>query len=354
MIISSLTKNNFDMKVFVSVCFFLFSMLLASAQAFKSPGEYMSFFGEQNQAISSKYLSYMSESAHGNKVRKLEKKRQELLGTLKAAYTSATRMKPFKGDTSLKKSYVRYMSILNSIFNDDYAKIVNMEEISEQSYDAMEAYMLAKEKADDKLDVAYDKFSMAYYNYAASNKITIIDKEDKQSKKMKKVAAANKYYKVVYLVFFKSNKQEAYLLDAVEKKDVNGIEQNKNTLTKYLTEGFARLDTIKPFLRDQSLTAACRKYFQFIKLESEKLSGVTDYFLKSDEFEKKKKAFETKGSGGKTQEEVKNYNQSIDEMNKQVNNYNSLMQSLNKGRNQGLDYWNAAVKEFFESYTPKN
>jgi hypothetical protein len=342
------------MKIVVVACFILFTALSGSAQAFKSPGDYMSFFGEQNQAISTKYLSYMSESAHGNKVRKLEKKRQELLGTLKTSLTNASRMKPFKGDTSLKKNYVRYMGILNSIFNEDYSKIVNMEEIAEQSYDAMEAYMLAKEKADDKLDEAYDKFSAAYYSYAAKNNITIIDKEDKQSKKMKKVAAANKYYSGVYLVFFKSYKQEAYLIDAISKSDVNSIEQNKSTLTKYLAEGFARLDTIKPFQRDQSLTASCRKYFQFIKQENDKLGGITDYFLKSDEFDKKKKAFETKGSAGKTQEEVKAYNQSVNEMNKRVNDYNALMQSLNKGRNQGLDNWNASVKEFFESYTPKN
>jgi hypothetical protein len=342
------------MKTTVLTWLIFYSTILASAQAFKSPSDYMSFFGEQSQAISTKYLSYMSESAHGNKVRKLEKKRQELLGTLKTAYNSASRMRPFKNDTALKKNYVKYMGILNSIFNDDYGKIVNMEEIAEQSYDGMEAYMLAKEKADDKLDEAHDRFSAAYYNYAANNSITIIDKEDKQSKKMKKVAAANKYHNVVYLVFFKSYKQEAYLLDAIGKKDVNSIEQNKSTLAKYLTEGFARLDTIKPFLRDQSLTASCRKYFQFVKQENEKLSTVTDYFLKSDEFEKKKKAFETKGSAGKTQEEVKSYNQSIDEMNKQVNIYNSLMQSLNKGRSQALDNWDGSVKEFFESYTPKN
>ena len=40
--------------------------------------------------------------------------------------------------------------------NDDYAKIVNMQEIAEQSYDEMEAYFLLKEAVDKKMKEAED------------------------------------------------------------------------------------------------------------------------------------------------------------------------------------------------------
>jgi hypothetical protein len=46
---------------------------------------------------------------------------------------------PWKGDRSFRDTTVAYLKLLYIVFNEDYGKIVNMEEIAEQSYDAMEA-----------------------------------------------------------------------------------------------------------------------------------------------------------------------------------------------------------------------
>ena len=337
---------------------FIFSLalcLLSMVCAGQSPAaalNYMETINKQGQLISRRYLSYMSEAAHGNKLKKLEQRRRELTATLRNVQANAVRLKPFKGDTTLKKSYEKYITILNSVFNEDYGKIVNMEEIAEESYDQMEAYLLAQERAEEKLDEAFGQFDQAYDKFAADNKINLIQPEDKLSKKLKKIGRANQYYHRKYLVFFKVYKQEAYLMDAISKKDVNGIEQNRNTLLKYAAEAQAKLDTAKPFQRDQSLVAAGKKYVQFTKTESEKIGFVTDYILKMDEFEKIKKVWDSQ-SGSKTQAQVTEYNQAVDNANRLVTKYNQQMQQLDKGRAQALNAWNGTVKEFFESYIPK-
>ena len=46
------------------------------------------------------------------------------------------------------------MKMYYNVLNDDYSKIINMEEIAEQSYDAMEAYILAQEMVDKKPEEA--------------------------------------------------------------------------------------------------------------------------------------------------------------------------------------------------------
>ncbi|HTH55363.1 MAG TPA: hypothetical protein VL728_04915 [Cyclobacteriaceae bacterium] len=338
-------------RLVLPLTFIFISTLSAFSQNASPAANYLDNISKQGQLISKKYLSYMSEAAHGSKLKKLEQKRKEMLTTLRGVQANATKLKPFKGDTTLKKSYERYITILNSVFNEDYGKIVNMEEIAEESYDQMEAYLLAQERAEEKLNEAFGQFDDAYDKFAANNKINLIQSDDKMSRKMKKIGEANQYYHRKYLVFFKVFKQEAYLIDAVSKKDVNGIEQNKNTLLKYATEAVAKLDTAKPFRRDQSLIAAGKKYAQFAKTESERLGFVSDYVLKMDEFEKIKKAFEAKSS--KSQAEVKEFNQRIDQTNKLIDQYNQQIQQLDKGRNQALNGWNGSVKEFFESYIPK-
>jgi len=341
------------MKHFLfALTLFLVSIACSLAQSLSPAQSYLENISKQGQLISKKYMSYMSEAAHGNKLKKLEQKRKELLNTLRGVQSNAVRLKPFNGDTTLKKNYERYITIMNSVFNEDYGKIVNMEEIAEESYDQMEAYLLAQERAEEKLNEAYVQFDQAYDQFAANNNINLIQSEDKMSRRLKKIGDANQYYHRKYLVFFKVYKQEAYLLDAISKKDVNGIEQNKSTLLKYAVEGLAKLDTAKPFQRDQSLIAAAKKYAQFAKMESEKIGVVTEYILRMDEFEKIKKAFDTR-SKTKSQAEVNEFNQQVDQANKLIGKYNQQMQQLDKSRAQALNAWNSSVKEFFESYIPK-
>ena len=62
-------------------------------------------------------------------------------------------MQPYKWRWCFRDSVVRYLELSYAVLNNDYAKIMDMEEISEQSYDAMEAYMLAQQIANDKMEV---------------------------------------------------------------------------------------------------------------------------------------------------------------------------------------------------------
>lgn len=46
---------------------------------------------------------------------------------------------------------MEYVNFCYTIFNEDYAKIVDMEEIAEQSFDEMQALLILREKVDEKL-----------------------------------------------------------------------------------------------------------------------------------------------------------------------------------------------------------
>lgn len=321
-------------------------------QSFKSEVDYLSYFSNQELLISQRYLSYISETAHGNKLRKIEQKRREVVNALKAVQTNVTKLKPYKGDTLLKRNYETYITMLNSVFNEDYGKIVDLEEIAEQSYDKMEAFLLAQEQADAKLNQAQDQFANAFEKYAAANNIRLLDNKSKLEKKMMKIGQANKYYRQIYLVFFKTFKQEAYLLDAIQHKDVNGVEQNRNTLKKYSLEGLTKLDTARAFKSNQTLLQSAKKYLLFAKNEADKIIFFNEYTMRTDEFDKMKKAYETSGKN-KTKEEIDSYNLAVKNINKAINDYNSDMQQLDKNRTTALNYWNASAKAFFETYIPK-
>ncbi|HEX6223225.1 MAG TPA: hypothetical protein VFZ52_02375, partial [Chryseolinea sp.] len=50
-----------------------------------SPVDHMEYLNQLEVNLSKKYLSYMSEVAHGNRARKMEKRRVELLNSVNEA-----------------------------------------------------------------------------------------------------------------------------------------------------------------------------------------------------------------------------------------------------------------------------
>ncbi|MFZ6013911.1 MAG: LIC11966 family surface protein [Bacteroidota bacterium] len=340
--------------------FIIFSLLCLChvqlfAQAPQTPGEYLDYFGSRELNLSRKYMSYMSAVAHARRARKMEKRRQELTISIKQSVTDATRIKPYQGDASLKDAFKNYWDLLYKVFNEDYDKIVNMEEIAEQSYDKMEAYLLAQEKASEVLSEAHAKVIPVFEAFAAKNNVRLINSESKMQKQLIKVSEVNKYHRQLYLIFFKSFKQEVYVMEAYGRKDVNGVEQNRNTLIRFAEEGLAKLDTIKAFYNDGSLVKACRKVLEFHKNEAEKdIPAVVEFLIKSDEFGKLQKAFQAKPTDKITQAEVDQYNKAVNDINEGVNAINARQKTLNNDRQKALEQWENTSNRFLDTHVPKD
>jgi hypothetical protein len=326
--------------------------LSATAQPYETAVQYMDHISKANQALSEKYLVYLSGMSHGKSARKVEKRRLELLQAISDTRFDIQGMPPFKGDRTLKDTTVAYLKILNNIFNEDYGKIVNMEEIAEQSYDMMEAYMLAKEKANEKLNEAMTKQHDTQARFAEKNNIRLISGESEIGTKMKTSYGVMKHYNEAYLIFFKGYKQESYVMDAVNKKNIISIEQNVSTLKKFADEGLEKLKDMKGYNNDASLIVACRNLMLFYKAEAEKASGITDFFLKEENFSKLKKQFETKPASKRTQQDIDQFNNGVNDINAAVNNYNKSNTEMNKERNNAINDWDKAVKRYMDNYIP--
>jgi hypothetical protein len=321
----------------------------------ESPVDHMEFFTSRELELSKKYLSYMGEVAHGNRARKLEKRRGELIGEIRQSLNEVKRLRPYKGDATLRSAYATYWDILLKVFNEDYHKIVNMEEIAEQSYDHMEAYLMAQQQAGQVLGDAQDKIAPVYRNFAEKNHVRLMDGGDsKLEKKLRQVGAVNSYYYEIFLIYFKSYKQEVYVMEALNRKDINGLEQNRSTLIRFADEGLQKIDTIKGFKGDGSLVTACRKVLEFHKAEAEKqLPGVNEFLLKSEEFEKIRKAFDAKPANKRTQADADIYNKAVKEINATMESSNKLLTAINTGRDKVMENWDVTKKRFMELHIPK-
>ncbi len=337
-----------SLLLFIAFCFS--APHLAGAQEFSKPTDYMSYLQQQQENITKRYLSYTSASAHGKREKKVEALRGKLLNEIDESRMNISGMGSWKGDKAYRDSVVNFMKFYYNIMNDDYAKVVNMEEIAERSYDEMEAYILLQEAIENKLGDANARITLAEKSFAAKNNITLVEGQSKTGDMMKEVNGLNKHYREVYLIFFKPTIQEKNMLTAIEKGNVTAIEQSRTSMLKYAQEGLAKLKTVKSFRGDNSMSSAASAMLNFYSREAEKIISVNDYNLAKTKFEEIKKQMDNKGD--RTKEDVAAYNKAVNDINKAADNYNSLMKTLNEQRNELLKNWNTTVKSFFDEHTP--
>ncbi|MFI5151301.1 MAG: hypothetical protein ACHQRM_16335 [Bacteroidia bacterium] len=337
----------------VSIFLLIFCSVILSERC-HAQGEalkYLENIDSQFENISSDMWDYSAAVAHGKSARKVEKRRKEVLASMLDAQNKVKKMTAFEGDKSLRDSVLSYLKLDYNVMNNDYAKIVDMEEIAEQSYDAMEAYLLAQEKATLKLHAASDMLNAQQKTFAAAHNITLIDSKDKIGQKLEAAGIVFKYYNVVYLIFFKSYKQEAYMIDALNKNDLNALKQNADALIKTATEGLKKVDSVKPYNGDGSIKTACQEMLKFYKTEATKDCPVlVAYSVKKENYDKLKKAYD--GSSNHTQADVNEINKASTDLNKAGVEYQKVNDESNKKRSDLINKWTESVARFLDKQVP--
>ena len=336
----------------------LIVMLVCSLPGFtqdsREAAKYMDQIGVQYKQIQKENWDYTRAVAHSRSARKVERKRTELLKILRKAKQSVKSLSSFKRDYSLRDSVVAYFDLSFTVINEDYEKIMDMEAVAEQSYDLMEAYLLAQEIASEKLEKASLEMEQVYKAFAEKYGVNLIENKSELDKKLEKSSEALKYYNQVYLVFFKAYKQEMYLLDAMERTDINAIEQNRNALISVADEGLEKLKTISTYKGDNSINNACRRMLTFYKDEAEnKVPVLADFLVKMDEFKELDKLFKSKDRMQLTKEEVDKYNKAVDEHNSGITKFNNTNNSVNSKRETNVNAWNTAVEKYMTRHIPK-
>lgn len=344
------TKPLQKLLILISVCV----SQLVCAQNFKTADAYLDFIGKENQKISKSMWNYTKSVAHSKSARKIESDRKRLLKSIERAILKIQNAQPYTGEETYKKQVLEYMDLYASLLKNEYAKIVDMKEVAEQSYDFMEAYILAHKLADERMQEAHETYANAQKEYAVRNHIQLIDIETELGKKMKISNAVFDHKNKIYLLFFKSNIQERLMLNAVSSGDMSALQQNANALQTFAKEGLQALDTISLYKSDTTLIKATHKAFTFYLEETQQeIPEMIAFFLKNEKFNTIKDAIEKKSRNQRTQKEIDQYNTMVTEINQAVISFNETNKTLNDKRTQIIHQWNEASAKFLSRHIPK-
>ncbi|KAA3622262.1 MAG: hypothetical protein DWP94_08675 [Flavobacterium sp.] len=324
------------------------------SQQFKSALDYLEFVSNEQQIITKNTWKYTKAIAHSKNDRTIASKRNTLIKSVERAMLKIKKAKGFDGD-EFKNQVLQNLDLNKSLLEQDYAKIIDMKAVAEQSYDAMEAYMLAQEMADKKMTEAQQEFEMNYYAYARKHNIDILENDSDLGKKMKISGEVFDHYNQLYLIFFKVYMNEVYLYDAISREDVSGIEQNASALLESARNGLTKLDTVTLYKKDRMLVDATSKVFEFFVDEAEnKVPVITDFLVANADFEAIKKSLESTPERKRTKAQIDAYNEKVPLINKAVEEYNRTNASLNKKRETVIGNLDASYERFLAKHIPKD
>ncbi|MBG6062563.1 hypothetical protein IWX83_002363 [Flavobacterium sp. CG_9.1] len=342
------------MKSTFTSLLFLFTVTLATAQEFKTPVDYLNYIGKETDVIARTTWKYTSAVAHSKNARKIDVTRKTLVRSIQTAAKKIEALKEgYKGDVEYKNQLLAFLSISEKQINQEYEKIIDMQEVAEQSYDFMEAFILARDLVNAKINEEVDKLNANQKIFATKYGIQIGEDNSELGKKMKISNEVFENHTQLYLIFFKVNFTESVLMKAIAENNLNAIQQNSNALEQYSNEGLDKLKTFKPYKNDLLLVNATKKVLEFSKKEAVEFApGVIGFMMLNQKFQESKKTMDDKATKSRTKAEVDNFNLLVNELNKEVGTYNKLNTKFNTERSNAINSWNTAGTTFISKHVP--
>lgn len=340
-------------KLLLAITFFI--SLNLKAQEFKSPVDYLSYIGKEQENISKSMWKYTSAVAHSKSARRIDNTRKLLVKSIQTANKKVSALKDgYQGDVEYRNQVIEFLNISEKNINEEYDKIINMQEVAEQSYDLMEAFIMTRDLVNKKIDAEYDKVSLAQKTFAAKYKINLTEDVSELGKKMKISGEVFDYHTQLYLIFFKTNITDLYLSQAIEKKDLGAIQQNSSALIQYAEEGLEKLKAIKPYNGDNTMVLITKKALDYYKKQAQQFSPkVVDFLMFNEKFDSARKSLESKSDKDRTKEEIENYNGMVKQINKEIDNYNKISHSNLQEKNTIISNWNATGDNFISGHVPQ-
>lgn len=341
------------MKKFLLLAFIVSSFQLSFAQ--NSPVDYLNKLSNDNETIMNNTWRYLSAIAKNRNAKRIEKRRVKLEAEIRNSYNRIKAMKAYNGDKALRDSTISYYKLSLDVMTGKTKELINLEEISEKSYDNMEAYIFYQEEINKKLRDKGNMLEDEQKRFATANNVNLIESEESDiAKKIEKTSKVLWYKNLLYLAFFRCAVYEGAMLEATQHENSNfNFQEAGLLLTQLVDESKSKMDTITDVNKDLSLRKKTEQALDFFSQEADELvPTMVKYRKAKTEMDAITKKINNTPKKKKTKEMIDDYNKKVAEMNKIANKLNRINDSYNNRRNAIFQGWNKTANDFVNRHAP--
>ena len=200
------------------------------AQNFKNASEYNNFIILQQAKIAQKSLQYVSTSVHSEDVFKIEKRRDDVIKQIDESLANVKKMPDFNGDKRLRDETIDVFMLSRNTYNVDFKDVNSLLAKRNDSYENLQKYYQAQDKAEKKISDAMNDMKKAQVRFAERNKMQIMTSEEKKSP-FDVIGELNAYTRQIELAIFRPKKNNDIFMKAIGDKKATET-QRKNIITE--------------------------------------------------------------------------------------------------------------------------
>lgn len=340
-------------RIATAVLLWMGLFTIAQAQSLRDPATYMNHIGDRYIDLSLQSYKLLSAIAHATDARATDPQRQELLRSARKIHEEVTRMPPFNDYYALRDSAAGYLQVYLDLLEKEYDNLLELQVVSSQSAEKMDAYMEAQRKARARLDATNTGMRLEQQRFADMNGLQLVERQGELYDKMQTANAALDHLQQVYLLFFGPQREEARMLQALANGDLEALMKSRNQLAALAIRNNAILMETGAFKDDASLVDVCREFNAFYVREAETATPIMVSYLqaKSAVAEARERIDESEGDPPSGYIEA--YNEAVRAYNETARVYNAAVERFNLERSLYNDQWKAAFSAFLERHIPK-
>lgn len=238
-------------------------------QEFAHPIDYNNYIVEEMNLIVMKNLEYISQSVHSDNFEAIEAKRKNVIRQIKASHKRVHGQKAYEGGGQLKIESLAVLETYQKVFEMELSEANMLKQTSQESYEAMEKYFKAQDRAEKNLGLASERFQKASKRFAKKHKIDNLRAEAEEGgmveNELKRISDVNEYTRKLFLAYFKVSKQNGIFFDAVNAQEKAGLEGKRRRVAMTASSVLDNLNTMKGFRGDTDFLEKTKALVLFYK-----------------------------------------------------------------------------------------
>lgn len=264
----------------------MFFPKLVLAQDFSNPAAYNDYIVDIQGKVLQMNVNYVMESVHNDNFEQVDNSRLRLIRMIEHALEKVNTMPEFEGNSVFRDEAAGVFSTYLDAFNIEFKEANLLKEKRQESYEAMENFYNAQDKAEKKLEVASDKLMAAQQQFAQDHNMEIMMGKGHSSTQnmIQVINKVNGYTRVVFLAYFKVSKDDASVMDAMEEKNPDMMESYRKKMLISVDEGLIKLNALGAFEDDDEFRQSAIALLEFHKkMGEESYPELIKFINKKDE-----------------------------------------------------------------------
>lgn len=256
----------------------------ANAQEFDKAEDYIGFIKKNHKDIYTEVATYVRKLENGSPLPETEGQRRAVLKKLAPVIVNIHGMPSYKSDKTLQDSLAAYMRRTYWILDKEYPSIQKLQDSASRTFASAQKYAMAKSATLNKLIQDERDFFTGLKQFSSKYGVAVPANYDDEFEKLLTIKDVSNHHNALLLIYSKTKSLDAPVERAIQTKNKAELEEKTGVLQKAVKDGYAVLDTIKPYKQDKSLMDATRGLLNFYQIECEfKVPSLLHFLVKGED-----------------------------------------------------------------------